>query len=161
MARRSPGGMELMHPGSLLMLGIRLIQFILAVAALGVTGSLMSAVKSYFQYLEFDDDYGYAHNCSVPGRFDFNIFCVRMIVPSQSRSHRLIIISGCDHHPGTNLPRRVGQTSLPHPAGQVLAPCHRRLFVPLLAHSSCHSLESIFRRSLRHLWIQILPRFLR
>ena len=66
-----------MHPGSWLMLAIRLIQFILAVAALGVTGSLVSAVRDYFQYLEFDDD---AHNCSVPGRLDYNIFCVRSIV---------------------------------------------------------------------------------
>lgn len=80
--------MELMHPGSLLMLGIRVVQFILAIAALGVTGSLVSAVKSYFQFLEFDDDYGYSHSCSVPGRFDYNIFCVRMIVTAQLRSHR-------------------------------------------------------------------------
>lgn len=70
------------------MLGIRVIQFILAIAALGVTGSLMSAVKGYFQYLEFDDDYGFSHSCSVPGRFNYNIFCVRMMVTPHPRSPR-------------------------------------------------------------------------
>ena len=88
MARRSLNTTELMHPGSLPMLGIRIIQFILAVAALGVTGSLVSSVKSYFYFLEFDDDLNYSHNCNVPGRFSYNIFCVRTATISFASSHR-------------------------------------------------------------------------
>lgn len=160
MARRTPNMMGLMHPGSLLMLAIRVIQFILAIAALGVTGSLVSAVKGYFQYLEFDDDFGLSHKCSVPGGFDYNIFCVRIITspPSSPRSNNHL---GRDHHPRIDLPRRVGQIPLPHYGRQVFASCHRRLLVHLLARGCCHGLDSVPRGPLRYLWIPILPGLLR
>lgn len=73
----------------------------------------------------------------------------------------LTITSGGNHHPRTNLPRRIRQTPLPHPTSQVLASRHRRHLIHLLARGRCHRLNSIPRRPLRYLRIQLLLRLLR
>ena len=62
MAPRALNSMELLHPRALLTLSIRGIEIIFAIAAFGVTGSPVSAVKSYFQSPEFDDHHGDTHS---------------------------------------------------------------------------------------------------